>query len=85
MNDLSNDQRGARPQRKPAGRRGFALSETRDADIIVSDLSYEGCGIESGETFEPGERVELRIPGLGGAEAEIRWSAEGKAGAKFVS
>lgn len=83
--DRPNKRGNARPQRKPADRRGFALSETRDADIIVSDLSYEGCGLESKERFERGERVELRILGLGNAEAEIRWSNGGKAGAKFVS
>ncbi|HEU5481829.1 MAG TPA: PilZ domain-containing protein [Sphingomicrobium sp.] len=74
-----------RPERHQVSRRGFAMSKTRDADVLVTDLSYEGCRIESSETFELGERFDLRVLGLGSADAEIRWTANGLAGVRFTA
>ena len=73
-----------RSPRRPVTLRGFALSETHDADVVVSDLSYEGCRIQSSEKFKKGESVELRMLRVGQVQAEIRWTAKGKAGARFV-
>ena len=64
--------------------RGFALSPERDVDITVSEMSYGGCKIHSAETFKPGELLELRIIRRGRIDAEVRWSSDGTAGAKFV-
>jgi hypothetical protein len=74
-----------RSTRKSVSMRGFALSEKRDADICVTDLSYEGCRIHSDVKFKKGESVELRILGRGRVDAEVRWVGDGDAGIKFVS
>jgi hypothetical protein len=64
--------------------RGFALSKKHDSDIEVSDLSYTGCRFDSGDKFKTGEVVELRILKRGAIEAEVRWSRDGQAGARFI-
>lgn len=74
-----------RPERRPVSLRGFALSSTRDSDIHLSDMSYGGCGMRCDDKFKPGEVVELRIMRRGAVQAEIRWTARGRAGAQFLS
>jgi len=74
-----------RADRWPVDLRGFALSDTRDSDVRMSDLSYSGCQLRCDEPFNAGERVELRIIKRGAVEAEIRWSDDGRAGALFVN
>jgi hypothetical protein len=74
-----------RDERRPVSLRGFALSPSRDIDIRIADLSYAGCQIRSPDALKPGEVLELRILKGGAADVEIRWSAEGKAGAQFVN
>lgn len=73
-----------RAERRPVNLRGYALSATRDSDVLVSDLSYTGCQLCCDQDFKPGEVVELRVVKRGLVEAEIRWSAEGRAGAQFL-
>ena len=73
-----------RADRRPVTMRGFALSETRDCDIIVADLSYCGCRIHSNAGFRAGEVIELRVMKRGAVQAEIRWTADGRAGAAFI-
>ena len=73
-----------RAERRPVSLRGFALSPKHDSDIQVSDLSYAGCRFDSGDRFKTGEIVELRILKRGAIDAEIRWSSDGHAGARFV-
>jgi hypothetical protein len=73
-----------RAERWPVNLRGFALNTRHDADIEVSDLSYSGCRFDSADKFKRGEIVELRLLKRGAIEAEIRWSADGHSGARFV-
>jgi hypothetical protein len=65
--------------------RGFALSDSRDSDVQVADLSYGGCKILSSECFDEGEVVELRIIKRGAVAAEVRWANEGRAGVRFIN
>ena len=74
-----------RAERRPVELRGFALGPKRDSDIRVFDLSYGGCRIHSDDAFKQGEVVELRIIKRGAAAGEIRWSAEGDAGVRFLN
>ena len=74
-----------RPERRPVSLRGFALGEGRDSDVRVADLSYGGCRIHSDDAFKAGEVVELRIIKRGAVDAEIRWTADGRAGASFIN
>ena len=64
--------------------RGFALSTKHYSDIEFSDLSYTVCRFDSEDKFKAGEVVELRILKRGAIEAEICWSADGRAGARFI-
>jgi hypothetical protein len=73
-----------RDERRPVSLRGFALSPTRDSDVTVEDLSYDGCQIRSADRFKPGERFELRIIKRGATQAEVRWASEGRAGVNFI-
>lgn len=74
-----------RADRRPVNLRAFALSETRDSDVTVADLSYTGCRLDSDDAFEAGEVVELRIMKRGAVAAEIRWAGNGHAGARFLN
>jgi hypothetical protein len=73
-----------RAERHPVSLRGFALSPTRDLDIQIADLSYTGCQLNCDQRFKTGEIVELRILKRGAIDAEIRWSADGRSGARFI-
>jgi cellulose synthase (UDP-forming) len=44
-------------------------------DVRVEDLSFAGCRVRSGVRFEPGDLVEVQIPGVLGdpVAGEIRW------------
>ena len=74
-----------RAERRPVELRGFALGPSRDSDVRLADLSYGVCRIESDDSFNEGEVVELRIIKRGAAAAEIRWSGDGHAGVRFLN
>jgi hypothetical protein len=74
-----------RAERRSVSLHGFALGPGRDSDISVSDLSYGGCQIQSGDQFSEGEVVELRIIKRGAAAAEIRWTEGCRAGVRFLN
>lgn len=76
--------REARPARRQVELRGFALADGVDADIIVSDLSYEGCQIQSAQPFDVGNTLDIRIIGRGGVNGVVRWVAGDRAGVRFV-
>ena len=52
-------------------------------DVIVADLSYEGCGIETAAPLAPGQAVKLSVLRRGAIDAEVRWAKDGKAGLGF--
>ena len=74
-----------RADRHAVDMRGFALSPARDSDVTVSNLSYGGCQLRSGDEFETGEVVELCIIKRGAVAAEIRWADQGRAGVRFLN
>ena len=73
-----------RAERRSVSLRGFALNAKHDSDIVVSNVSYTGCQFTSDDTFKKGEVIELRILKRGASQAEIRWSDDGRAGARFI-
>lgn len=64
-----------------------AFAERADGSevaLTVSNISYDGCQLTSDENFQIGESLKLNLPSRGQILAEIRWTAEGKAGASFI-
>jgi hypothetical protein len=53
------------------------------SEILISDLSYEGCGIETPVELAPGEAIKLSVVGRGAIGARGRWSCGGPAGLVF--
>lgn len=51
--------------------------------VMVKDLTEQGCRISTDETLLIGEQIRLEIPRLGYLDAQIRWSFDGEAGARF--
>lgn len=51
--------------------------------VTVKDLTEQGCRISGDETLLIGEQIRLEIPHLGYLSAQIRWSLDGEAGARF--
>lgn len=73
-----------RRERRPVSLRGFAVREDGSSiEVLLLDLSYEGCGIETPVDLAPGEAIELSVMRRGVIEARVRWCKEGKAGLIF--
>lgn len=49
----------------------------------ITDLSAEGCRLQSVETLPIGEHVMLEIPYRDSQRAQVRWSLMGDAGLAF--
>lgn len=52
-------------------------------EILVLDLSYEGCGIETPVELEPGEAISLSVLDRGAIATHVRWYKDGRAGLVF--
>jgi len=52
--------------------------------VTLSNLSPEGCQIESEGQFRIGERLQIAIPRVGQLDAQVRWALPGSAGARFL-
>ena len=88
MEQLETSEFVARESRRPVSMRGIAMSPmggARDSDIYLADISYAGCQFRSGDSFEPGEQVELRVFKRGLIQAEVRWVRDDRVGARFLS
>ena len=73
-----------RRERRPVSMRGYALRpDGSSVEVLILDLSYEGCGIETPSEFEPGEPLKLSVLRLGGIDTHVRWYRDGKAGLVF--
>lgn len=73
-----------RKERKPVKLRGVAVRHDRPSvDVVLLDLSYEGCGIETPVELEAGEAVKLSVLRRGAIDAHVRWYKDGRAGLVF--
>lgn len=73
-----------RRERRPVDLEGHAILE--DGSIIavkVTDLSYEGCGIDVPQPLKPGSAIRLSVLRRGVIEGHVRWYFGGKAGVIF--
>ena len=74
-----------RRERRPTSMTGFAMLEGNEShEILVLDLSYEGCGIQTPVELRPGQKLKLSVLRRGAIDAEVRWCSGGKAGLVFA-
>lgn len=53
--------------------------------VVISDLSYDGCRLNTDKLFEVGEKLTLVIMDLGAeVDATVRWSASSQIGVRFL-
>lgn len=85
MNRMTNDwpDRGTRRPVRFTAEAWWA--DGSSADVVVSNLSYDGCQLTSRHQFNRGETVLLNLPDRGRIRAQIRWIRNGKAGARFLT
>jgi hypothetical protein len=73
-----------RDERRPVNMPGHAaLEDGQTAQILVLDLSYEGCGLQIPVPLAVGQTITLSVLKRGAIKAEVRWYANGKAGVVF--
>jgi hypothetical protein len=55
-----------------------------EIQVKLTDLSDEGCRIESGdEVLRIGEWLDIEAVPIGELKAQVRWALDGSAGVKF--
>ena len=54
------------------------------APVTLTDLSTDGCRIDTPNDLRIGERLQIAIPRMGSIKAQVRWALPDSAGAKFV-
>ena len=60
-------------------------SDGQTIKVVVTDISRDGCRIESDGEFKIGETVEIHVKRYGDYSAQIRWALGREAGAVFLS
>lgn len=60
------------------------LSDGRAVAARLTNISYEGCQIETDITLAIGEKLKLALPRLGEISVQVRWSLQGTAGLHFL-
>ena len=55
------------------------------ASVKLSNVSDDGCRIETNEDFRIGEMFEIAVPRFGQVRAQVRWAIAGSAGDKFLA
>ncbi|HEX6785177.1 MAG TPA: hypothetical protein VF098_11075 [Sphingomicrobium sp.] len=53
--------------------------------VKLTNVTEEGCRIESSSDLRIGEELAIAIPRMGQMVAQIRWALPGSAGARFLS
>ena len=73
-----------RRERRPVTMHGHAvLDDGTTTEILLLDLSYEGCGVEIPVELKAGATILLSVLGRGAIKADVRWYAKGRAGLVF--
>jgi hypothetical protein len=55
------------------------------APVRLTNVSDDGCRIETADDLRIGERLQIAIPRFGPVHAQVRWALPGSAGAKFIA
>jgi len=73
-----------RSERRPVLLNGCAvLKDGRYADVLVLNMSYEGCAIECSISLVVGEEIKFAVLRRGAIVAEVQWISGLQAGLKF--
>jgi hypothetical protein len=81
---VPEDQRAERGERRPVRLSAYiARAGGATYEVVMLDLAYEGCGIETPVELKPGEAIKLSVVGRGTIAAHVRWSCDGRAGLVF--
>jgi hypothetical protein len=73
-----------RRERRRVAMRAYALRpDGSSIEIMVLNLSYEGCGIETPQPLSSGEPLKLSVLRRGAIACSVRWYADGMAGLVF--
>jgi PilZ domain len=74
-----------RRERRHVSLRAYVVrGDGTSSEVLVLDLSYEGCGIEIPVALRAGEQVKLSVLRRGAIDATVRWCRNGKAGLVFA-
>lgn len=52
--------------------------------VKLTNLSAEGCRLETPELFRIGEHVSIAVARVGNVRAQVRWALPGSAGTQFL-
>ena len=73
-----------RGERRPVSMPGYAaLEDGRTTEVLVVDLSYEGCGLQIPIPLVVGQLITLAVLKRKAIPAQVRWYANRKAGVIF--
>lgn len=73
-----------RRERRSVSMRGFAVrADGETIEIMLLDLSYDGCGIETLTKLHRDEALRLSVLNRCAIDAHVRWCKGGKAGLSF--
>lgn len=73
-----------RRERRRVAMIAYALREDGSSvEVMVLDLSYEGCGVETPVELKAGEPLKLSVLRRGAISCQVRWCTNGKAGLVF--
>lgn len=59
-------------------------SDGNTIDVVIIDLSREGCRLQTRGELRIGEKVQIEVPKHGSFPAQIRWALGNEAGAVFL-
>jgi len=63
-----------------------ALADSKrhgEQKVHIANVSAHGFMIDNNSVFEPGDRIEIRLPVIGRIEAHMIWAIEERAGFQF--
>lgn len=86
MIERSQAQWKSRGNRNPSSVTGAAYRADGTWELVhISNLSYDGCMILSGDPFDIGETITLVMPRTNHITGQVRWVDGLKHGIRFVS
>ena len=85
------DQQGQGPKwpkredRRPVRATGtLYLPDGSAVSVRLTDISFDGCQVETDVILPIGHKVKLALPRLGDINAQVRWALPGRAGMRFL-